>query len=74
MCINLNVSIGAAYQAASIKEFLNNEIHKQIILIDIVGNSIRIDKNGKMQKIVAIQHKIQIRKQFVLIMKKIEKI
>ena len=53
ICNNKNeaVAIGAAYQAASIKGLLNNEIHKQIILIDIVGISIGIDKNGKMEKI-----------------------
>ena len=67
MCINFNkaVAIGAAYQAASIKGILNNEIHKQIILIDIVGISIGIDKNGKRKKFETIQQKFEIRIQFI---------
>ncbi len=75
MCINLNeaVTIGAAYQAASIKGLLNNEIHKQIILIDIVGISIGIDKNGKMEKIFTNKTKIPNEKRIILDNEKNEK-
>ncbi len=75
MCINLNeaVAIGAAYQAASIKGLLNNEIHKQIILINIVGISIGIDKNGKMEKIFSNTTRIPNNKTIILENEKNEK-
>ncbi len=75
MCINLNeaVTIGAAYQAASIKGLLNNEIHKEIILIDIAGISIGIDKNGKIEKIFSNTTRIPNNKTILLENEKNEK-
>ena len=70
--INLNevVAIGAAYQAAAIKGLLN---HEPKILFDIVGISIGIDMNGKMEKIFTNKTKIPNKNSIILENKRNEK-
>ncbi len=70
--INKNeaVAIGAAYQAAAIKGLLN---HEPKILFDIVGISIGIDNNGKIEKIFSNKTKIPNEKRIILENKRNEK-
>ena len=71
--INLNeaVAIGAGYQAAIIKGFINEKEKK--ILIDIVGISLGYDENGKMKKIFSTKTIIPNKKRINLKNKKNEK-
>jgi len=71
--INLNeaVAIGAGYQAAIIKGFINEKEKK--ILIDIVGISLGYDENGKMKKIFSNKTIIPNKKRINLENKKNEK-